>query len=462
MRSNFVLGCVAAAVCAMPAAAGGINVTTTVVASGLSNPVGVTSAPGDADRLFVIEQAGRVRIIENGTLLATPALDINPLVVGPNFSGDERGLLGIAFHPDFQSNGLLYLHYTGSVTGLGLASVISEYQMTGNTINPASARVLMEVDQPFSNHNAGWIGFGPDDMLYIGMGDGGSGNDPGNRAQNLGTLLGKMLRIDPTPPEGSGGAYTIPADNPFLGNPGALNEIWAYGLRNPYRNGFDSVTGDLWIGDVGQFTREEVNFQPASSAGGENYGWRCREGLFENPNFSGCTNSLPPVVDPIFDYARSGGNCSIIGGYVYNGCAIPELVGQYVYADYCVGTVFAFNPDTGARTTLVGLGFGVVGFGEDIDGELYVARISAGQIVKIVPTTIVDTNKNGIPDSCEGCPADVNKDGTASPADFTAWLSCFNDPGSAPFCGNADVNGSGTIDPADFTAWLAAFNAGCN
>jgi len=464
MRAQSVVGMIGAAMiasCALQANAGGL-LTTQVVASGLSNPVAVTHAPGDPDRLFILEQAGRVRVVENGSLLATPALDINPLVTGPNFNGDERGLLGIAFHPDFQNNGLLYLNYTGSVAGLGLATVISEYEMTPgtNTINPSSARVLMQIDQPFSNHNGGWIGFGPDGYLYIATGDGGSGNDPGNRAQSGNTLLGKMLRIDPA--QDGGSPYTVPADNPFVGVGGTLDEIWATGLRNPFRNSFDRVTGDLWIGDVGQFTREEVNFQPASSTGGENYGWRCREGLIENPSFSGCTASLPPgVVDPIFDYPRSGGNCSVIGGYVYNGCAIPELNGQYIYGDYCRGVVITYDPMTGTSTDQISLG-SLTAFGEDFDGEVHVCRVGAGQVVKLIPSHVVDDNMNGVPDSCEQCPADVNGDGMATPADFTAWLGCFNDPNSQPFCDNADVNNSGGIEPADFTAWLAAFNAGCN
>ncbi len=254
------------------------------VATGLATPVVVTNAGDGSNRLFIVEKAGRIRIVENGTLLATPFLDIDPVV---NSSGNEQGLLGLAFHPNYEGLGYFYVNYTD---GSG-DTVVSRFSVTPgdpNIADPGSGFEILSIVQPYSNHNGGQIEFGPDGYLYIGMGDGGSAGDPDDRAQNLAVLLGKMLRIDidnSDPPL----AYRIPADNPFVDVAGAAGEIWAYGLRNPWRFSFDRTTGDLFIGDVGQNLYEEIDFQPASSTGGENWGWRCYEG--EHP-------TTPPVADP--------------------------------------------------------------------------------------------------------------------------------------------------------------------
>jgi glucose/arabinose dehydrogenase len=250
------------------------------VASGLASPVGIYHAGDGSRRLFILQQAGQILIHDGAQVRPTPFLDIATLV---SCCG-ERGLLGLAFHPDFASNGLFYVNYTNTAGD----TVIARYRVSDdpNAADPGSAQILLTIVQPFANHNGGQLAFGPDRFLYIGMGDGGSGGDPDNRAQNLGDLLGKLLRLDVD----GGVPYAIPASNPFRNTPGARPEIWAWGLRNPWRFSFDRLTGDLFIADVGQATREEVDFQPASSHGGENYGWRLMEGtLCFNPA-SGCND----------------------------------------------------------------------------------------------------------------------------------------------------------------------------
>jgi glucose/arabinose dehydrogenase len=254
------------------------------------------------------------------------------------------------------------------------------YAMAGDRADPSSRREVLFVDQPYSNHNGGNLVFGPDGYLYIGLGDGGSGGDPHGNAQSLGTLLGKMLRIDPRPADGA--PYRIPADNPFVTTPGARPEIWAYGLRNPWRYSFDRATGDLWIGDVGQSAWEEVDRQPASSTGGENYGWNVREG--SHPYAAG--GSPPGAVDPVFDYSHSDGGCVVTGGYVYRGAAIPDLVGTYVFADFCLGKIEGLRLD-GDQVVHEQLGVAagpVSSFGEDAQGELYILSL-AGGVYRLAP-----------------------------------------------------------------------------
>ncbi len=431
------------------------QVTTELFVSGLDRPVYMVAAPGDADKFFVIEQEGAIRIIDNGSLLATPFLDIDPIVVGGTSGGNEQGMLGLAFSPDYETSGRFFVNYIGA----GSDTYIVEYTRSAadpNIADPNSARTIMTIDQPFSNHNGGWMDFGPDGYLYIAQGDGGSGNDPGNRASQLNNLLGKLLRIDVSDDQVP---YTIPADNPFVGTAGAREEIWAYGLRNPWRTSFDAMTGDLWIADVGQSTREEVNFQPASSAGGEHYGWRCREGFIENPSFPGCTPTPPTgFTEPIHDYNRSGGRCSITGGYMYYGCAVPEFEGKYIFGDYCSGDIYTLDPSNGNQVVAVSdQGFGVSSFAQDSDGEIYVMDLFGGTISKFTSDSAVDANKNGIPDACEEpCLADVNGDGMVTPTDFTAWVGAFN-TGAA----ECDQNGDGMCTPTDFTAWVGNYNAGC-
>lgn len=350
-------------------------------ATGFSQPVDITHA-GD-DRIFIVERAGRIRIVEDGNVLSTPFLDI---VSEVSDSPNERGLLGLAFHPDYANNGYFYVNYTRNDGD----TRISRFSVSSNpdVADPESELILLEVDQPYWNHNGGCVKFGPDGYLYIGLGDGGDGGDPGNRAQNPQNLLGKILRIDVD----NGSPYGIPASNPFVGNNDVLDEIWAIGLRNPWRFSFDRETGDLWIGDVGQNIWEEIDFQPANSNGGENYGWRCYEG-----DAAYNTNGCGPVgnyVAPVLDYAHgSSQHCSVTGGFVYRGCKYPDLVGHYIYADYCSGVFWSIIPDgLGGWTNTQAAnypGYDISSFGEDVNGELYVARLTNGRIYKLRTATTI-------------------------------------------------------------------------
>jgi Glucose / Sorbosone dehydrogenase len=372
----------------------------TRIASGLARPVFVTAAPGDTTRLFIVEQrsgsTGRIRVynVTTNTLLATPFLSINNVA-----TGSEQGLLGLAFHPNYQTNGRFYVNYNNAAG----TTVIAEYQRsTPDVANPASARTLLTIAQPFSNHNGGWMGFGPtDNYLYISSGDGGSGGDPGNNAQTItGNLLGKILRIDPLGNNSSNGQYGNPPTNPFVGVAGD-DEIWCYGLRNPWRCSFDYVTGDLFIGDVGQNLLEEIDVQPGGTPGGQNYGWRVREGTSGPP--------LAGAIDPIYVYTRgAGGNqgFSVTGGYVYRG-PIRILQGRYFFGDYVNDTVWSLNwtgtppaANNGANFTdfinwspqITALPAGaavadVSSFGEDLLGNLYVCDLG-GEVFRITDATI--------------------------------------------------------------------------
>ncbi len=379
------------------------------VATGLSDPVFVTHAPGDFDRLFIVEQGGRIKILKNGSVLPTPFLDITDRVN----SGGERGLLGLTFHPSYQTNGLFFVDYTGA---LGTTNV-AQFSRTANfDVADASSEVtLLTVPQPFSNHNGGWIDFGPDGYLYISLGDGGNGNDPGNRAQDItNQFLGKMLRIDVDGddfPGDAGRNYAIPADNPFVGVT-ADDEIWAYGLRNAWRCSFDDATGDLYMADVGQSAREEIDFHAAGAPAGQNYGWRCTEGT-SCTGLSGCVCNGPLLTPPIHEYDPVLFNCtSVTGGYVYRGCAMPDLVGTYFFADFCRDQMWSFRYSGGVmtefaeRTSELAADVGTVGsissFGEDAYGELYVCDLFGGEVFKMVPSSgITDCNTNGISDACD-------------------------------------------------------------
>lgn len=366
------------------------------------NAVLITSEPGDTivqatyasaadDRLFLVYKSGEIRIYKNGAVLATPFLDISALVS----SSSEQGLLGLAFDPDYETNGFFYLNYTGrNPDGSGTTSTtrIVAYQRDAvdpDLADPDANEVLLSITQPFSNHNGGQLLFGPDGYLYIGMGDGGSAGDPNNRAQNPQELLGKMLRIEVdgfTP-------YAIPADNPFVADPGTLDEIWALGLRNPWRFSFDRVTGDLFIGDVGQNVWEEIDFQPASSTGGENYGWRLKEGTH---CFNPPTNCDPGgLTEPIFEYAH-GPHCSITGGYVYRGEDAPQLTGFYLLGDFCSGQYWTLRDSGGGNwedntltvfvnDTALTSSDDITAFGEDNRGELYILtrRSTTANVYKI-------------------------------------------------------------------------------
>ena len=351
------------------------------IASGLTRPLYVTHAGDGSGRLFIVEQGGLIKIWQDGAVLDTPFLDVSELISQEARSADytERGLLGLAFHPDFAANGQFFINYTERQNH---GTVVARYTVSAddpNRADPASEVQLLYVPQPYGNHNGGHMVFGPDGYLYISLGDGGSGGDPQGNGQNLGTLLGTLLRIDVNVEDG----YAIPPDNPFVGNDAARPEIWAWGLRNAWRFSFDRETGDLYIADVGQYSWEEVSFQPADSPGGENYGWNAYEGTHE---FSG----NPPasdVVMPILEYGHSNGRCSITGGYVYRGADVPGLQGVYFYGDWCTGTIWtAWQGEDGVWQSQVSLESGrrISSFGEDEDGELYVVD-HGGALLKIAP-----------------------------------------------------------------------------
>jgi glucose/arabinose dehydrogenase len=341
------------------------------IAENLQGPVSITHA-GD-HRLFITLQVGQVVIHDGTRVLPTPFLDIRALVQ----AGGERGLLSVAFHPDYAQNGFFFVNYTDTRGD----TVVARYRVSAtdpNRADPNSARQILFIDQPYPNHNGGQLQFGPDGYLYIGMGDGGASGDPDNRAQNRAVLLGKMLRIDVD----SGNPYAIPPSNPFA-NGGALPEIWALGLRNPWRFTFDRATGDLWIADVGQGQWEEVNFQPASSIGGENYGWDVLEGT-HCFGAVGCTRT--GMVDPVIEYNHVDRACSVTGGYVYRGARSPRLHGLYFYGDYCNGKIWAARRNaSGAWVSqqLADTEYLVSTFGEDANGEMYVAD-HEGAVYRIV------------------------------------------------------------------------------
>ena len=343
------------------------------VTTGLARPVSITHA-GD-NRLFITEQSGRIMIYDGTRLLPEPFLDIRNLVSSDN----ERGLLSVAFHPHYAQNGLFYINYTN----LGGDTVVARYSVSPtdpNRANAASAVTLLGVDQPFANHNGGQMQFGPDGYLYIGLGDGGSGGDPNNRAQNLNDLLGKILRIDVD----GGSPYAIPSSNPFVGSTNARGEIWSYGLRNPWRFSFDRATGDLWIADVGQGTWEELDFQPATSIGGENYGWRRMEGSHcFNPSVN-CNNGIVSLTLPVIEYDHDEG-CSVTGGYVYRGTRSPRFAGTYFYGDFCSGRIWGATRANGVVTSrqLLDTSFNISTFGQDMNGEVYVADYGNGVLYRV-------------------------------------------------------------------------------
>lgn len=349
------------------------------IADGYTRPCEIVHA-GD-ERLFVVEQTGRIKILyTDGETESTPFLNISDRV---DAAGNEKGLLGLAFPPDYCSTGFFYVNYTTTIGGQ-LYTRISRFSVDPEDENLAladSEDIMLLFEQDFSNHNGGQLEFGPDGYLYIATGDGGSGGDPNNRAQDLQSYLGKMLRIDV-----SGEDPTIPADNPFADDDFALDEIWSYGLRNPWKFAFDSETGDMYIGDVGQSNREEVSYQAAGTPGGLNFGWRCYEGN-ETFNTSGC-DDMGTMTFPIHDYAYgNGGNgfrCAITGGRVYRGNSFPEMYGKYLYADYCSDEYWLISPDGDDWLIESGtdLGNENVSFGEDVWGEMY-AVSGNGDILRV-------------------------------------------------------------------------------
>jgi glucose/arabinose dehydrogenase len=347
-------------------------VTLKQVVTGLTKPVFVTSAGDSSGRLFVVEQGGKIRIVKNGVLDPTPFLDISDQVS----KGNEQGLLGLAFHPSYKTNGKFYVDFTRADGD----TAINEYHVSSDpdVASRATGRRIMTIDQPFSNHNGGGIAFGPDHYLYIGMGDGGSAGDPGNRARDLNSLLGKMLRID-IGGTSAGRQYRIPTSNPYVGKTGR-DEIWSRGLRNPWRWSFDRLTGDLWIGDVGQNRYEEIDrsttTENASRGRGVDYGWHVMEGRHCYIPMTGC--STTGKILPVVEYSHSQG-CSVTGGYVYRGTQVPALAGRYVFADFCSGLMWTISRGARApatKTLLMDLDFPPSSFGEDQAGELYVLDLN--------------------------------------------------------------------------------------
>ncbi len=349
--------------------------TWALIVSGLDRPVGLTHAEDGSGRVFVIEKRGDIRLIKGASLGSTPFLDIQDRV---GSQGSEQGLLGLVFDPQYTQNGFFYVNYT-DLSGDTNISRFSVTKQNPDLADPGSEIVLLHVNQPFPNHNGGGLAFGPDGFLYIGLGDGGSEGDPLRTGQSLDTLLGKMLRIDVS----KGEAYSIPPDNPFV-NGGGKPEIWAYGLRNPWRFSFDRQTGDLYIGDVGQNTWEEVDFLPKGSPGGANFGWSYREGMhpYQDTPPQGIT-----LVEPVAEYSHDEGGCSTTGGYVYRGQALPAWQGIYLFGDYCSGKVWGLQREANGqwmRSLLFQTNAHITSFGEDEVGELYLTD-DLGGVYRLQP-----------------------------------------------------------------------------
>lgn len=342
----------------------------------LTFPVDLAAPPGDMNRLFVVEKSGTIRIIRDGVLLPGQFLDISANVS----RGTEQGLLGLAFAPDYATSGLFVIHYTDPSGDTRVSSL--RVSANPDQADPTSEQVILQADQPFGNHNGGTVAFGPDGMLYIALGDGGSGGDPQNNAQDLGSLLGKLLRLALQPD----GTVRVPADNPFVGQAGRRPEIWSYGLRNPWRFSFDTSTGDLYIGDVGQNAFEEVNVAAASGGRGRgnNFGWRLMEGFACYNPASGCDQT--GLTLPTLAYGRDEG-CSVTGGYVYRGNAIPAMDGQYFFSDYCHNWLRSFRFEDGKATmtrewTNIAPTGRVATFGVDGLGQLYLGT-EAGRVYRV-------------------------------------------------------------------------------
>ncbi len=374
----------------------------TSVASGLDQPLHITHAGDGSGRIFIVERAGVIRILRAGTVLATPFLDISSIV---RDAGREEGLLSVAFPPDYDVKGYFYVYFTDDRQGNRGNNLLARFEVStdADVADPLSEEMILNFDHPaYSTHNGGQIAFGPDGNLYIGTGDGGGSGDPFDNAQDPASLLGKLLRID-VEPQGPGSApppigpftlylpiilqpqsapYGIPPDNPFVGVTGYREEIWALGLRNPWRFSFDRSNGDLYVADVGQSAREELDFQAAPSSGGENYGWSCKEGTLDfnlTPKCDGLT-----LIDPIFEYDHSLG-CSVTGGSIYRGPGNSGMQGIYFLGDYCSGRIWGVRPDNSswAFSLLVDTPYSISTFGEDEVGNLYLADYASGTIYQV-------------------------------------------------------------------------------
>ena len=362
-----------------------------LIADDFDNPLFVTNYPNDNKTLLVIEQKGIIKIVKNNSIADNYFLDISDRVHQPLYPADEMGMLGMAFDPNFKENGFLYVHYVNRDS----YSIISRFNVIKNLVDSQSEEILIKLKQPYPNHNGGSIEFGPDGYLYIGFGDGGSSGDPENRAQDLSNLFGSILRIDVNTQVG----YKIPVDNPFYNSDNVKKEIWSYGLRNPWRISFDKETGDMYIGDVGQWDWEEIDFEPYDSNGGLNFGWNILEGNHcYKAGHELCESNNTTL--PIFEYPHDANyvktligwsqpdryGCSVTGGYVYRGKNKPELYGRYFFGDYCTGKVWSFKkegPDLDIKEhtdeLLRGMNkkqFYLASFGEDEDGELYLIDYS--------------------------------------------------------------------------------------
>lgn len=390
--------------CAGVPANSGSDMRAVLVAEGLDSPLYVAAPPLDPHRIFIVERPGVIRIVKDGVLLPEPFLDIADRVRSSS-RFPEQGLLGLAFHPDFERNGIFFVDYTNN-SGRGNTS-ISRFTSGPNAddADESSEVVLFTVDQPYENHNGGQLAFGVDGYLYIAMGDGGFANDPLESGQSYETLLGKILRVDVDVAEQP--FYAVPATNPHADSGLPFGLIWAVGLRNPWRFSFDRLTRDLYIADVGQRNWEEINFQPANSPGDDNYGWDIFEGnhCFEpTPLFPSCPNPPDGYVMPVLEYDHDQG-CSVTGGYVYRGCALPELAGTYFYGDYCTAFIRSFRFVDGAVTgghdwtaevqpAQGGPITAISSFGEDARGELYITDLSNGRVFKLVPAFLAPPAPN--------------------------------------------------------------------
>lgn len=421
-------------------------------------------------RLFLVQQQGKIVIWTGSQVLATPFLDIHTKV---KYSG-EQGLLGVAFHPNYVVNRYFYVNYTRASDG---ATVIERYRTSSSNADVApasSAKTLLVIPQPASNHNGGNLAIGADGHLYVGMGDGGGSGDPSCNAQKDSTLLGKMLRLDVTQNLDRAPFYGIPADNPFVGAGDPPDEVWAKGFRNPWKFSFDRVTGDLWVGDVGQGQYEEVDLEPAGVAGGRNYGWKAHEGFSCYGNLDGCPGGTPACgsaayTPPLFDYDHGQG-CAVTGGYVYRGSAIPALVGTYVYSDFCGGPIWGARRGAGGAytsdTLIPSTGLGVSALGEDAAGELYVVdhQNPSGAVYKIVASCSgADSDGDGDKDVCDNCPddpngnqADVDRDGVGDTCDNCPALL---NPGQDDSDGDGVGNGCDASDCASAIGSAAAAGA---
>ncbi len=345
------------------------------VAGGFNKPVYLTHAGDGSGRHFVVEQAGRILILQNGALNPTPFLDMVSLV---GSDANEQGLLSVAFHPDYPTTGFFFVNYTNKDGD----TVIARYQVSGrpDLADPSSAKILLTIDQPYSNHNGGQLAFGPDGYLYIGMGDGGAAGDPHNNGQSLNALLGKILRIDVN----TGDPYGVPQNNPFVDRSDARPEIWSYGWRNPWRFSFDRAGGDMYIADVGQNQYEEIDVEPAGAPSGQNYGWRIMEGshCYESNN---CDPAGQGLVLPVAEYDHGQG-CSVTGGYVYHGAQFPALTGTYFYADYCSGLIWGLRRQANgdwSQAQLLSSGHTISSFGQDEAGEVYLLQHRTGEVFQL-------------------------------------------------------------------------------